>query len=126
LLGRLVDRLGLSKLNDRTDAIQQLAFPKTLHQLESFIGSANYNRNHIPYYAALIAPLEELKRALLCDAPKKGRHRKHFAAKYSLDTATEKQQLSFQGVKDALTGPNTLTHFDNSVPLIIRMDASKK
>jgi hypothetical protein len=126
LLGRLVDRLGLSTLKDRTDAIQQLAFPRTLQQLESFIGSANYNRSHIPYYAALIAPLEELKRTLLREAPKKGRHRKHFSAKYSLDTPTEKQLLSFQGVKDALTGPNTLTHFDTSVPLIIRMDASKE
>jgi hypothetical protein len=126
LLGRLVDRLGLSTLKERADAIQKLVFPKTLHQLESFIGSANYNRNHVPYYAALVAPLEQLKRDLLRPAPRKGRHRKHFAAKCSLDNPTPKQLASFQALKDALAGPNTLIHFDETIPLIIRIDASKE
>jgi hypothetical protein len=126
LLGRLVDRLGLSTLKERAEAIQNLAFPKTLQQPESFIGSANYSRNHVPYYAALVAPLEELKRDLLCPAPRKGRHRKQFSAKCSLDNPTDKQLASFQALKDALAGPNTLIHFDGAIPLVIRIDASKE
>jgi hypothetical protein len=126
LLGRLVDRLGLSTLKERADAIQKLDFPKTLQQLESFIGSANYCRNHVPYYAALVAPLEQLKRDLLRPAPRKGRHRKHFSAKCSLDNPTDKQLASFQALKDALAGPNTLIHFDGAIPLVIRMDAAKE
>jgi hypothetical protein len=126
LLGRLVDRLGLSTLKKRADAIQSLVFPKTLQQLESFIGSANYNRIHVPYYAALVAPLEQLKRDLLRPAPKKGRHRKQFSAKCSLENPTPKQLASFQALKDALAGPNTLIHFDGAIPLVIRIDASKE
>jgi hypothetical protein len=126
LLGRMVDRLGLSTLRERAEAVQKLRFPKTLQQLESFIGAANYNRSHIAYYAALIAPLEELKRELLRTSPKKGAQRKRFTAKCSLDNPTKAQILSFEGVKDALSGPNTLIHFDNAIPLIVRMDASKE
>jgi hypothetical protein len=126
LLGRMVDRLGLSTLRERAEAVQKLQFPKTLHQLESFIGAANYNRSHVPYYAALIAPLEELKRELLRESPKKGPQRKRFTTKCSLDNPTKAQILSFEGVKNALSGPNTLIHFDNTIPLIIRMDASKE
>jgi predicted nucleic acid-binding Zn ribbon protein len=126
LLGRMVDRLGLSTLRERAEAVQKLQFPKTLQQLESFIGAANYNRSHVAYYAALIAPLEQLKRELLRDSPKKGVQRKRFTAKCSLDNPTRAQILSFEGVKNALSGPNTLIHFDNAIPLIVRMDASKE
>jgi hypothetical protein len=89
LLGRMVDRLGLSTLRERAEAVQKLQFPATLQQLETFIGSANYNRAHVPYYAALIAPLEELKRDLLRKAPPKGTQRKRFTAKCSLQSPTE-------------------------------------
>jgi hypothetical protein len=126
LLGRMVNRLGLSTLRERAEAIQKLQFPATLQQLETFIGSANYNRSHIPYYAALIAPLEELKRNLLRKAPEKTAQRKRFTAKYTLESPTEAQKLSFQGIKDALSGPATLIHFDSNIPLVIRMDASKE
>jgi hypothetical protein len=78
LLGRMVNRLGLSTLRERAEAIQTLQFPSTLQQLETFIGSANYNRTHIPYYAALIAPLEELKRNLLRKAPRQERSTQAF------------------------------------------------
>jgi hypothetical protein len=126
LLGRLVDRLGLSTLRERSEAIQKWRFPKTLQQLESFIGAANYNRSHIPYYAALIAPLEQLKRELLRESPNKGSPRKRFTAKCTLANPTEAQRISFDGVKEALAGPSTLIHYDSEVPLVVRMDASKE
>jgi hypothetical protein len=126
LLGRMVNSLGLSTLRERAEAIQSLTFPSTLRQLESFIGSANYNRSHIPRYASLIAPLEQLKRDLLRASPAKGNQRKKYTAKFRLDTPTEAQKACFQGIKDALSGPNMLIHYDNKTPLIIRMDASKE
>jgi hypothetical protein len=126
LLGRTVNSLGLSTLRERAQAIQGLTFPTTLKQLESFIGAANYNRTHIPHYASLIAPLEQLKRELLRESPAKGAQRKRYTSRFRLDSPTEAQQASFQGVKDALSGPTMLIHYDNSVPLVIRMDASKE
>jgi hypothetical protein len=122
----MVNGLGLSTIRERAAAIQSLTFPSTLRQLESFIGSANYNRSHIPRYAALVAPLEQLKRELLRSSPAKGASRKKYTAKFRLDTPTEAQKASFQAIKDALAGPNMLIHYDNNTPLIIRMDASKE
>jgi hypothetical protein len=126
LLGKTVNSLGLSTLRERAQAIQSLTFPTTLKQLESFIGSANYNRTHIPHYAALIAPLEQLKRELLRESPAKGAQRKRYTSKFRLESPTEAQKASFQGIKDALSGPTMLIHYDNSVPLVSPMDASKK
>jgi hypothetical protein len=126
LLGRFVDRLGLSTLKERAEAVQKLQFPRTLQQLESFIGAVYYNRSRIAYYAALIAPLEELKPELLRDYPKKGAQRKRFTAKCSLDKPSKAHILSFEGVKNALACRNTLIHFDNDISLGIRMDASKE
>jgi hypothetical protein len=126
LLGRMVDSLGLSTLKERAAAVQNLQFPKTLQQLESIIGAANYNRSHIPYYAALIAPLEQLKRELLREAPKKGSPRKRFTAKCSLEKPSDAHIISFEGIKEALSGPNTLIHYDSKIPLVVRIDASKQ
>jgi hypothetical protein len=103
-----------------------LTFRATLKQLESFIGAANYNRTHIAHYASLIAPLEQLKRELLRESPAKGAQRKRYTSKFRLESPTEAQKASFQGIKDALSGPTMLIHYDNSVPLVIRMDASKE
>jgi hypothetical protein len=121
-----VNSLGLSTLRERAQAIQGLTFPTTLKQLESFIGAANYNRTHIAHYASLIAPLEQLKRDLLRESPAKGTQRKRYTSKFHLESPTEAQKASFQGIKDALSGPTMLIHYDNSVPLVIRMDASKE
>jgi hypothetical protein len=126
LLGRMVNSLGLSTIRERAEAIQSLSFPATLQQLESLFGSANYNRAHIPHYASLIAPLEQLKRERLRASPAKGSQRKRYTSKFRLDSPTEAQTTSFQAIKDALSGPTMLIHYDNSVPLIIRMDASKE
>jgi hypothetical protein len=125
-LGRVVNSLGLSTIRERAEAIQSLSFPTTLQQLESFIGSANYNRTHIPHYASLIAPLEHLKRELLRSSPAKGSQRKRYTSKFRLDSPTEAQRISFQAIKDTLSGPTMLVHYDNKIPLIIRMDASKE
>ena len=79
LLGRTVDRYGLSTTAERVAAIQSLAFPKNLQQLENFLEMINYHQTHSPYYARIAQPLEQLKTELLRQGPKGGRKRKGFA-----------------------------------------------
>jgi hypothetical protein len=80
LLGRNVDRFGLSTTDERIAAIRKLEFPTTLRDLETFIGIWNYHREHIPYYARIVQGAEALKSDLLKDAPKQVQVRRAFTA----------------------------------------------
>jgi hypothetical protein len=130
LLGRKVDRLGLSITEERIAAISKLEFPTTLKDLETFIGICNYQRDHIPYYARIVQGLERLKTSLLKQAPQQGHARRAYSEKCAI-TGSEVENLrearaSFEALKQMLSGPNTLIHFNPEKPLIIRLDASKQ
>jgi hypothetical protein len=130
LLGRKVDRLGLSTTDERIAAVQKLEFPRNLKDLETFIGICNYQRDHIPYYARIVQGLERFKTNLLKHAPKQGHARRAYAEKCAI-TAHEVENLrearaSFEALKEILSGPNTLVHFNAEIPLIIRLDALKQ
>ena len=81
LLGQKVSGFGLSTHQEKVKAIVGLKFPETLKQLEAYIGLTGWQRSHIPYYSQIIAPLEERKKSLLRDAPRKGNQRKRFSLK---------------------------------------------
>jgi hypothetical protein len=61
LLGYLVDRLGLTTTEAKSDAVAGIPFPSTLSQLEYFIGLTNWNRHLVPYYAQRVSPLQACK-----------------------------------------------------------------
>jgi hypothetical protein len=60
LLGQQVSRLGLSTYKDKVDAIVQLVEPRTVHQLQMFLGMMTYFSAYIPFYAWIVAPLFKL------------------------------------------------------------------
>jgi hypothetical protein len=131
LLGRKVDRYGLSTPEKKIEAIRKLAFPRTLASLEMFIGTCNYHRNHIPGYAAEVEPLERLKSVLLKESPaKEGKKRKMYTATTRLDKVEkqtlERARMCFERMKALLSGPNTLMHFDPEMPSVVRIDTSKQ
>ncbi len=57
LLGQKVSRLGLSTHKDKVDAIVQLAPPKNISELYTFLGMMVYFSACIPFYAWIAAPL---------------------------------------------------------------------
>ncbi len=57
LLGQKVSRLGLSTHKDKVDAIIQLAPPKNVSELYTFLGMMVYFSAYIPFYAWIAAPL---------------------------------------------------------------------
>lgn len=60
LLGQKVSRLGLSTHKDKVDAIVQLAPPKNINELYTFLGMMVYFSAYIPFYAWIAAPLFRL------------------------------------------------------------------
>ncbi|KAM3512912.1 hypothetical protein MY11210_003468 [Beauveria gryllotalpidicola] len=65
VLGRIIDSLGLSTIEDKMAAIHKLVFPTTLKQLESLLSFAGSLRHNVPQYARIVKPLQNLKTALV-------------------------------------------------------------
>ena len=57
LLGQKVSRLGLSTNKDKVDAIAELAPPKGINELYTFLRMMVYFSAYIPFYAWIAAPL---------------------------------------------------------------------
>jgi hypothetical protein len=62
LLGQQVSRLGLSTYKEKVDAIVQLAEPRNVHELQTFLGMMVYFSAYIPFYTWIVAPLFKLLR----------------------------------------------------------------
>jgi hypothetical protein len=60
LLGQKVSRLGISTHKEKVDAIVTLKPPKTVPELQTFLGMMNYFSAYIPFYAWIVSPLFKL------------------------------------------------------------------
>jgi hypothetical protein len=109
MLGFTVDKDNLRPLQDRLDKIGKAETPKTVKQVRSILGSANYFRSFVPDYARIVKPLEEITRK--SDLP--------FAARWS-----SAQDAALQQLQDAMRGNLLLTRFKFGSPVIIHSDAS--
>jgi hypothetical protein len=126
VLGLMVDRFGLSTLEQKTAAIAELEFPRTLKQLDYFLGLAGWYRQFIARYAAISKPLQELKTRLFHDSPsRKGRSRRAFTESQIL-SPTVLETTSFELLKAALCAKTVLIHFDPELPLLYYIDSSRE
>nr|XP_055076377.1 uncharacterized protein K02A2.6-like [Misgurnus anguillicaudatus] len=105
-LGHYIDAAGLHKSSEKIKAIMEAPAPTNVSQLRSFLGMINYYGRFIPNLASLLNPLN----ALLCKDKK-----------WCWSVACEQ---SFQEVKDILTSPAVLTHYDPALPIRLACDAS--
>ena len=126
LLGRMVDRYGLSTVKEKTDAISKIPFPKTLCDLEHFLGLANYYRTFVGRYAGITDPLQNLKTQLLRGSPRKGRQRDTYTRTKLINNPTQLEIASFEETKRILCSPNALTHHDPTLPLLYYVDSCKE
>jgi hypothetical protein len=125
LLGYLVDRLGLTTTDSKSDAVKNIPFPATLAQLEHFIGLTNWNRHLIPYYSQRVAPLQLYKTRLLKGAPVAGRARKQYAARTPVlpdDTLI----ASFEDLKEVLASRPRIHHVMDGQPIYAFLDSSRE
>jgi len=125
VLGQLVDGLGLSTAEDKIEAIRAIQFPKSLKDLETYLGMTGWHRHHIGYYAQLAAPLQKRKTEALKGAPTAGHARKSHAGRTRIDETAELLD-SFNGVQGCFGNTKILVHFNRERPLFIFVDASKQ
>lgn len=125
LLGFLVDRFGLTTTEAKSAAVQNMAFPKTLAEVEHFIGLSNWNRHLIPYYSQRIEPLQTYKTETLRAAPPTSRGRKSFTARTQVP---ERPDLvaAFEDVRDALAAKPKLYHLRYDRPAYAYLDSSRE
>ena len=133
LLGQKVDALGLATAEDKLAAISNLQFPKTLAQLEKYLGLTGYLRQYIAHYAAITKPLQQRKtylnksvKDLGPTATATGHARKRIAHRTNLSMPTPKELNAFHQLQKLFSSPTVLVHFDETRTLFVDLDASKE
>ena len=110
-LGFLVGREGVRPVPAKVEALQAVPAPETVSQVRSFLGMANFFRNHIPGFAEISAPLTGLLKGT-----KNGRQRVEW---------TMACEESFTLLKAMLTSAPLLRHFDPTLRTAVHVDASQ-
>ena len=102
-LGHTISTKGLRPSPAKVRAITEVSQPTNVTQLKAFLGLVNYYAKFLPDLATKLAPLYQLLKQ---------------------DAKWGQQEQSFQEVKQLLSTPNILVHFDDRKPIVVACDAS--
>ena len=124
LLGQCVDALGLATAEDKLAAIVNIEFPQTLSALKKYLGITGYLQQYIPYYTAVIKPLQERKMRLNHGLQKSWTERKgtgnvegntckSLAGRIIINEPTPSELDSFHQLQGLFSRPTILIHYDS-------------
>ena len=105
-VGYMVSQSGIGMDPAKVSAILDWPVPKSVKDVQSFLGFANFYRKFISHYSTLTSPLSSLTRK---------------AVKF---TWSEQAGAAFQQLQRAFTSAPVLRHFQPELPLTIEADAS--
>jgi len=108
-LGFVVSDQGVSMDPSKTEVITNWPVPKSVHDVQVFLGFCNFYRKFIPQYSRTAYPLTQLLRKEAQSAP--------FA--WHNDA-----QHAFEQLRSAFGTDTILRHFDPTRPIIVETDAS--
>jgi hypothetical protein len=111
-LGYLINDKGISIDQDRVQAIQEWPTPKSVKDIQVFIGFTGFFRKFIKNYSIITALLTNM----LCGADK------YLGKLFKL---TPKAIQSFKSLKKAFANPPLVRYFNPEKPILIQTDASK-
>ena len=106
-LGFVIDADGIHPAPSKVESIMKTPEPKTVQQLQAFLGLYNFYERFIPHKATILEPLHRLL--------DKG-HKWQW---------TECEQKSFDTAKRLLSSDITLVHYDLDKPLLLTCDSSE-
>lgn len=98
---------GLSEQRKKT--LMEYAPPRTVKQMQSFLGAALFFKSFVPQYSSLAAPLNEMTK---------------LDARWDAQTWTEERLKAFDTFKAALLASFSLFYPDYSLVWVLRTDAS--
>lgn len=105
-LGYEVSPIGVNMLPDRIKVIDDWAIPKTVKEVQSFLGFCNFYRSFIALYSEFAAPLTDLTK------------------KDRIWSWTEREQFAFDYLKRQFVTADIVRHFDAKLPIVLETDAS--
>jgi Reverse transcriptase (RNA-dependent DNA polymerase)/RNase H-like domain found in reverse transcriptase len=106
-LGHRISASGISVEDKKISAIRNWVRPRSLVNLQSFLGSCNYYRKFVKNFSQIASPLTDLTKR---------------AVPY---TWTERQEGAFTQLKEALTSAPILRCADSALPFEVQADASE-
>ena len=107
--GYVCNKHGYRLSDDRKNALNEVPFPKSIKQMQSFLGSALFFKAFIPHFSTLTAPLHDMT---------------HKNFNWDPEAWTVNYRQSFDDLKLALINA-TMLHFpDYNLVWILRTDAS--
>ncbi|SPO38662.1 uncharacterized protein PSFLO_04141 [Pseudozyma flocculosa] len=107
-LGYRVSNRGVTMDPKKVEAITEWPEPRSIHDIQVFLGFANFYRRFIRHYSRVVAPIT----AALRGKPKG-----------AIELSVE-QRDAFTRLKKAFTTAPVLRHFDPSLPTVMETDAS--
>jgi transposase InsO family protein len=105
-LGCMVGKNGVRMSEDKIQVVKDWPTPKTVKEIQSFLGFVNFNRQFIQNFSKIAIPLTELTK------------------KESAWNWTKKHDEAFQTLKNACVEPPVLVAFRSGEPLRFETDAS--
>ena len=104
--GHEVDKEGLHKTQEKTEAVVSAPRPENVSQLRSFLGLVNYYNRFLPNASTVLHPLYQL------------------LEQNSVWQWTEQCKEAFTEAKHMITSEQVLTHYDPVLPVRLACDAS--
>ncbi|CAC5371569.1 unnamed protein product [Mytilus coruscus] len=105
-LGHIISKDGVKVDDSKINIVKNYPRPKNQHEVRQFLGLCNYYRRFVKDYAKITVPLNNLLQ------------------KDKEYVWTDKCQISFENLKQALTTAPVLSYPDMSKPFILTCDAS--
>lgn len=109
-LGHIVGQHGVKVDPSKIAVILKWPVPRSLKELQAFLGLANYFRKFVHHYSSVAAPLTEL-----CS---------HKASSYDWNNWGQAELSAFEQIKHALVTAPVLTIPDPKQPFAVQTDAS--
>jgi hypothetical protein len=112
-VGHTIDKDGLHFTRDKLDSVMNFPRPETKKQIKSFLGLANYFRDHIENHSTRVQPLQDLVEG--------------YSKKLARDKVvwTPRCEASFQDIRHAIDECPLLWFVDDHSPIFLKTDASE-
>ena len=118
LLGQIISFNKMKPQQKNITPIRDAPPPKTIKQLQRFLGAANYHRSYIKNFSKIVAPLTDLLKSSNHEEEAKGK------GSAKLKKWGNEEQQAFEKIKEALTSEPVRAMYDPTAETILEVDAS--